>query len=129
VFYKYALIAAILIIFAASAVLADGGFLGDIEYRDCDCEWGDGGDFVKVQRVGYAPIYTYPVSCSWTPGYDTRIGNPSTFPPGTYNIWVTLGEDSKCDKSLVQQVVHDSTDQRVNLIVLGRAGQPDGDGD
>jgi hypothetical protein len=40
-----------------------------------------------------------------------------------------LGYNSDCDKSFVQQVIHGSTDQQVDLMVLGKAEQPDGGGD
>jgi hypothetical protein len=90
---------------------------------------GAGGDFVVVKQVGYAQEYRFPVHCSWGPGYDTRNGTPATFPPGSYTIWVDLGSNSDCDKSFVQQVIHGSTDQEVDLTVLGKVGQPDGGGD
>ncbi len=120
-YLRYALIGLLAIVFAASMAFADGGFIGDIYYKDCDCSTSPDYDIVKIKdrstgQVVFEQQMIYIVS----PGYWTGA---QTFPPGSYDIWVQLGPNSECDHGVVKTVIHGATTQTVNLTVLGPVEQ------
>jgi len=97
-------------IFLVGIALAEGGFYGTINYKDCTCDTNDD------------------VICSGVPCYNT---GHHTYPTGYYKLWVDLNDFSDCDKSNIEIIYHDADlgDQEVNLTVNGKEDQPEGGGD
>jgi hypothetical protein len=112
------ILALLLIAGLTTAAYAEGGFYGTVTFDDCSCyQSGTNGDYAIVQSTGGGPQYIYYLRCGGNPGYTTEGGNPATFPPGYYNIWVGLHTGTDCTLGYVQTVYHGSANQEVNLFV------------
>lgn len=120
---KCILSAIAMIVFFSSPVLADGGFYGEVTYRDCDVTLGDRVWITPL--AGGDPSYYYIEHLHEPPTYTT---GQDTFPPGTYKLTVGFGPGSECVLSEIEKVVHGSSTQRVDLNAFGDTGQPDGGG-
>ena len=114
-------------IFLVGIAFADSAFYGPIDYRDCDCTGFAYADRVVIYNMATQDTSYQGVTCrAGGDGYTTVL----EFPAGWYKLWVKVCEDSECDRSLIEQVYHDGIEyQEVKLIVLGKAGQPDGGGE
>jgi len=113
-------------IFLVGFALAEGGFYGTINYKDCTCDtWDD--VMIQLYEGGGEPD-AYGVFCAGVPCYNT---GHHTYPTGYYKLWVDLNDFSDCDKSNIEIIYHDADlgDQEVNLTVNGKEDQPEGGGD
>ena len=113
---------AFVIIFTALA-MADGGFFGTVGYGGNGCDYTNG-DQVKVLNTDTDEWAIYYITRQG-PAYNTANGpGRTTWPAGHYRIWVSKYQDGQCGPAVLQIVIHGSTDQQVNLTVLGPVGDP-----
>ena len=108
----------------STAVFADGGFYGEVTYKDCDAVIDDK---VWIEPLGGAgePVWYGIDHLHQTHTYNTGL---DTFPPGSYKLWVTFGATSECVTGDIRIITHGSTNQQVDLKAYGDTGHPDGGG-
>jgi hypothetical protein len=115
-------LSSILVVFMFAAALADGGFYGGITYINCDCTQFEDKVYIQPVLGGEGGVCNIDCLCNL---YNTYGCDPSTYPPGTYRMWVA-SPGCKCN---ISYVVHGSEDQEVNFTVRGPEETPDGGGE
>ena len=121
------LLGLILVIFVSTVALADGGFYGYVEYKNCDCyNQPPYSDHVMIKNQDTGEIHWIRPRCGSNPGYNSVM----TFEPGYYKIWVDPSDIySNCTASFPITVYHGNEWQQVDLRVEGNLPTPDGEGD
>jgi len=116
-FARYVILSLLVVAFMSPAAFADGGFYGTVTYSNCDCT-GMGGDIVRIKKMSTGQMWDCDVGCRPCCGYNTGSCGLSTFPPGTYRLWVVV--EDNCH-SLPKTVEHGHDWQEVNIKVYGAA--------